>query len=123
MIFYSMKQLEETAVRIIDGMAFCWSLYGDDETATVDLRSMMPEEHKGEYSCRGQIISFVNREGELYIIPDLTGVREILSDNGYIHNEKFVTTFRYWTYPLRERKKWLLLLKEKNEELKACDGK
>ena len=112
----SMEQLKEKAVRIVDGMQFCYNIYGESEQVRVRLKDISPENHKKEYNSRGMVVSFVDEEGSLFIIPDLKVVRKILSENGYIYNEKFFTTFRHWTYPIMYIKKWRELLKEKEKE-------
>lgn len=118
MSIYSMEQLKEKAVRIVDGMEFCYNIYGESEQACVNLKDMSPENHKKEFSCRGMVVSFVDENGNLFIIPDLKKVRKTLTENGYIYNENFFTTFRHWTHPIDDVSKWRNLLEEKDEELK-----
>ena len=100
--------LKEKAVIAVDGMEI-FSV-GLSNYSDLCLNCINPQEHKMEYSCKKIFVAFVDSKGTLYAIPDLEGVQEVLSKNGYIKSN-FYVPFSNWDFPNKCRKKWKEFLK------------
>lgn len=81
----------------------------DKPTGKLKLATLIAPEKMGKYACWNNIIGFIDKEGDMYVIPAFEGLKQALEEKGYTKG-KFYVPFTHDDYPAAKKEEWRELL-------------
>lgn len=76
--------------------------------------SCFSETYRKRFAIKNGIISFIDETLNWYVIPELKGIRDCLKKAGYIQAGFYVPCSDGHSYPVKDKKKWELLIQQRN---------
>ena len=104
----NITDLKCTAIKVTENSSFFYPL-GERPESSLKPQVFNPG-YLMKYSKKNHVISFVDENGNWYIIPALNGIEDILKNNRYKKASFYVPCAEDGSYPIKEKEEWETLI-------------